>query len=358
MSQKYFTPGRTELAGNHTDHQKGRALASAVDMGITAEVEPNRDGIMRIFSSGYKPFEIDIFDLDSRAEERGTSAALARGVAFALDDGGADIGGFDAVINSNLRPGGGLSSSAAFSVLIGSVLNGIYNGGGISALALARAGQLAENRYFGKPSGLMDQIACAMGGAVYIDFQSNRIEHVECNFAEMGLSLCLLDTGGSHEDLTVDYAQIREDMCFIARHFGKDYLSEVDSEEFFCAPHLQGRQREEFRAAHFFDENARVPQMRDALVRRDGAEYIRLMNESGRSSEEQLQNIRAPKGGDALERGLALSAELLEGRGAWRVHGGGFAGCVQALMPAEYFDEYRARTGKVFGENACIRIKA
>jgi galactokinase len=357
IRMKYFVPGRTELAGNHTDHQKGRVLAAAVDKGITAEAEPNLDGLIRIASAGYAPFEIDIFDLEPREAERGSSAALTRGVTAALDEGGASIGGFNASVSSELRPGGGLSSSAAFSVLIGTVLNGIYNGGRLPAIDIARAARLAENRFFGKPSGLMDQIACAFGGAVYSDFYTGEIERITCDFAGMGLTLSLLDTGGSHEGLSDAYAQIAADMRFIARHFGCDYLAEVDPEAFFAAPHLPGREREEFRAAHFFDENARVPEMRDALLRRDGGTYLRLMNASGRSSEEQLRNIRIPGGDGALERGLALSAKLLEGRGAWRVHGGGFAGCVQALMPAGCFAEYREKTEAVFGKGACTEIK-
>lgn len=353
---KVFVPGRTELAGNHTDHQKGRVLAAAVDKGITAKAGPNRDGLIRIASAGYAPIAVDIFDLEPKEAEQGGSAALVRGVAFALDENGASIGGFDATVSSDLRPGGGLSSSAAFSVLVGNIINEIYNGGRLPAIDIARAGQLAENRFFGKPSGLMDQIACAFGGAVYMDFYTGTIDRIICDFSGMGLTLCLLDTGGSHENLSAAYAQITADMRFIARHFGCDCLAEVDPETFSDAPHLPGREREEFRAAHFFEENARVPEMRDALLRRDGEAYLFLMNASGRSSEEQLRNIRTPGGDGALESGLALAAELLEGRGAWRVHGGGFAGCVQALMPSGYFPEYREKTEAVFGQGACTAI--
>lgn len=358
MKNKYFAPGRTELAGNHTDHQKGRVLAAAVGKGISAEAEPNRDGFIRIFSRGFGTDEIDIFDLEPREEERGSSAALLRGVACVLDERGASIGGFDATVSSELRPGGGMSSSAAFCVLIGRILNDIYNGGALSARLIAEAGHIAENRHFGKPSGLMDQLVCAMGGAVYIDFKNDEIAWVECDFAGMGLSLCLLDTGGSHEDLTPEYARITEDMRFIARQFGSDCLSSVDPAAFYALPCLPGHEREMLRAAHFFDENARVPKMRDALLSRDGAEYMRLMNASGQSSEKLLKNIRAPGGDDALERGIDLSAKLLDGRGAWRVHGGGFAGCVQALMPQEYFDEYKAKTEEVFGKDACTAVEA
>ncbi|HBD86109.1 MAG TPA: galactokinase [Clostridiales bacterium] len=356
MREQYFAPGRIELAGNHTDHQKGRVLAAAADRGITAQVEPNLDGMIRIVSEGYGVIEIDIFDLEPKEAEKGSAAALVRGVAGAMDDAGARIGGFDASLVSALRPGGGLSSSAAFSVLIGKILNGLYNGGSISAAEIAGAGRVAENRYFGKPSGFMDRLVCALGKPVYIDFMTGKTAPVTCDFGAMGLVLCLLDTGGSHENLTSAYAQITEDMEFIAGHFGCGCLAEVDPSMFFEAPHLPGREREEFRAAHFFDENARVPKMRDALLRRDAVEYLRLMNESGRSSETQLQNIRTAGGSDALEKGLALSARLLSGAGAWRVHGGGFAGCVQALMPEARFAEYKAQTEALFGKDACMAI--
>lgn len=352
----FFAPGRTELAGNHTDHQRGRVLAASVSMGVTAVAQANDEGLVRIRSDGFKPFTIDIFDLEPRQGEYASPAALCRGVCHALDDMGADIGGFDAQIKSELRPGGGLSSSAAFSVLMGRILNGFYNGDKLPALEIARAGQRAENLHFGKPSGLMDQIACSMDGAVYIDFKTGEIRPIEADFAGMGLALCLLDTGGGHADLTADYARITEDMRFIARHFGCETLSEVEPERFFDAPHLPGREREEFRAAHFFDENGRVPQMRDALLERDGEKYMALMNDSGRSSEQQLRNIRSDKGGDALERGLELSAGLLDGRGAWRVHGGGFAGCVQALMPSGLYPEYKEKTEAVFGPGSCFEI--
>ena len=354
----FFAPGRTELAGNHTDHQKGRVLASSVDMGMTARVKPNGDGIISVASDGCAPFEIDIFDLEPKARERGTSAALCRGVCCALDETGAELGGFDASITSDLRPGGGLSSSAAFVVLIGRILNGLYNGGALSAVEIAKAGQEAENCHFGKPSGLLDELACSVGEAVYIDFLTGEITPMKCDFAGMGLTLCLLDTGGSHKDLTPAYAQIPKDMAYAAHRLGCEYLAEADPTEFRSLECPEGRGREWDRAEHFFDENERVPLMRDALLRRDGETYMRLMNASGRSSENRLRNIRAAEGDDALERGLALSASLLEGKGAWRVHGGGFAGCVQALMPAEFFPEYKNKTEAVFGRNACFEVKA
>lgn len=357
MNGVIFAPGRSELAGNHTDHQKGRVLAASVDTGITARVRRNRDGIVRIASQGYAPFEIDIFDLEPRRRERGTSAALCRGVLCALDELGAQLGGFDAELSSSLRPGGGLSSSAAFEVLVGRIINGLYNGGTLSPEELARAGQEAENCHFGKPSGLMDQLACAVGGVIYIDFMTRELVRLDDGFVGMGLTLCLLDTGGSHEGLDADYAAIPEDMCAAAHRFGCEVLGEVPPEEFLARACPAGMTRQWARAAHFFGENERVPAMRDALARGDAAAYLRLMNESGRSSEKLLQNICLPGGDDALARGLCLSAELLTGVGAWRVHGGGFAGSVQALMPVGFFPEYRERTEAVFGPGACRPVR-
>lgn len=353
MNGVFFAPGRTELAGNHTDHQKGRVLAASVDTGMTARVQPNRDGTVRVASQGFAPFEIDIFDLEPRRRERGTSAALCRGVLCALDELGAQLGGFDAEVSSTLRPGGGLSSSAAFEVLIGRIINGLYNGGTLSPEELARAGQEAENCHFGKPSGLMDQLACAVGGVIYMDFMTRELVRLDTGFERMGLTLCLLDTGGSHDGLTAAYAEIPEDMRSVARRFGCEVLGEVPPEEFLTRSCPAGQERRWARAKHFFGENERVPAMRDALAGGDAAAYLRLMNESGRSSETLLRNIRLPEGDDALARGLSLSAALLEGVGAWRVHGGGFAGCVQALMPTAFFPEYREKTEADFGQGAC-----
>ena len=229
----------------------------------------------------------------------------------------------------------------------------LYNGGAFSPEQLARFGQQAENRHFGKPSGLMDQLACALDGAVYIDFAAGEIAPVAAPFADMGLTLSLTDTGGSHAGLTAAYAALPADMCRVARRFGAETLSQVDPADFYA--HRQPGLADD-RAAHFFEENARVPLMRDALVHRDAETYLRLMNASGRSSEQLLRNIRAPGGDDRLERGLARAAALLDGVGAWRVHGGGFAGCVQALMPRDAFPAYRKGMEALFGPNSCREL--
>jgi galactokinase len=357
MGDKFFTPGRTELAGNHTDHQKGRVLAAAVDLGLYADCEPNGENIIRVRSKGFPDIEVNLRNLDVNPEDFGSSRALVRGVAAAFYDLCVNIGGFDAVINSTLHSGSGLSSSAAFAVLMGKIMNRYYNGGNLEPVVIARAAQQAENLHFGKPCGLMDQLACSLGGCVYVDFFTSEIEHVSADFGAMGLTLCLTDTGGSHAGLDTSYARIPADMRYIAGLFDKGVLAEVDPAQ-FRARKWDVSDRPVRRAKHFFDENERVPKMRDALIKGDGETYMRLMNESGRSSEVYLNNIVTSATGDTkLQQGLELSRTLLEGRGAWRVHGGGFAGCVQALMPAGVFPEYKKAMEEKFGADKCREIK-
>lgn len=355
--EKFFAPGRTELAGNHTDHQKGRVLASAVDKGIHAEVEPNFDNIVRIRSEGFEDMEINLFDLDVHPEEFGSSTALVRGVASAMFDLDARFGGFDAVLRSDLSSGSGLSSSAAFAVLVARIFNGLYNNNELEPKAIAQLAQQAENLHFGKPCGMMDQLACALGKTVYVDFLTGDIQPVSADFGRMGLTLCLTDTGGSHAGLDTSYARIPADMRYIASFFGKEVLGQVDPAEFFSKK-WDTTDRPVRRAKHFFDENERVPKMRDALIAGNGEEYMRLMNESGRSSEKLLTNIVTSVTDDRkLENGLELSAKLLDGVGAWRVHGGGFAGCVQALMPDDYFAHYKTEMERSFGKGSCRELK-
>ena len=273
--QRFFAPGRTELAGNHTDHQLGRVLAASVDVGITARATRRRDRRVCIHSKGYRPFTVALDDLAVDPRAYGKPWALVRGMAAAILDAGGAVGGFEAWASSALKPGGGLSSSAAFEILVGRIFNALYNGGAFSPEQLARFGQQAENRHFGKPSGLMDQLACALDGAVYIDFAAGEIAPVAAPFADMGLTLSLTDTGGSHAGLTAAYAALPADMCRVARRFGAETLSQVDPADFYA--HRQPGLADD-RAAHFFEENARVPLMRDALVHRDAETYLRLMN--------------------------------------------------------------------------------
>ena len=357
MIAEIFAPGRTELAGNHTDHQLGRILASAVDRGLYAQCRKIGSPSIIIESEGFAPFEVKLSQLNVRTTEFGSPMALARGMAAEFKDLGLSIGGFEAKVRSTLPAGSGLSSSAAFAVLIGRILNKLYNNDSVDPVVIARAAQRAENRFFGKPCGLMDQLACSLGHAVYVDFLTNEIEPICADFGTMGLTLCLTDTGGSHAGLDSSYARIPADMVYIANLFDKGVLGAVDPEA-FRAKGWDASNRPVRRAMHFFDENERVPLMRDALKAGNGQEYMRLMNESGRSSEKLLNNIVTSATGDTkLAEGLDRSEKLLSGKGAWRVHGGGFAGCVQALMPTDFFPFYKKAMEDEFGTDTCREIK-
>ena len=357
MKKNFSVSGRTELAGNHTDHQNGRILASTVQMGLTAKVEGNSSDWIRVKTQGYGLLEVQLNQLSVRPREFGSPIALIRGVAAAFKDLGLNIGGFDAELRSTLPVGVGLSSSAAFSVLMGRILNELYNDGKVDPVVIAKTAQEAENRFFGKPCGLMSQLVCALGGTVYVDFKTREIQRMEADFSSMGLTMCLTETGGSHAGLDSSYARIPADMTYIANLFDKGLLADVDPAE-FRAKGWDPANRPVRRAMHFFDENERVPLMRDALKNGDGETYMRLMNESGRSSEKLLNNIITSATGDTkLAEGLSRSRELLEGRGAWRVHGGGFAGCVQALMPSDYFETYKDGMEKTFGAGSCREIR-
>lgn len=353
---RFFCPGRTELAGNHTDHQKGRVMAAAVDKGITAEAEPNDENVIRVFSEGFAPVQVDLARLWPEESDAGSSTALVRGAAGVLSERMERLQGFDAYLKSDLTPGGGLSSSAAYTVLVACMVAHFADGPEVSAEELARIAQKAENRWFGKPCGLMDQLACAVGGGVYIDFLENKLLRIDCDFDSLGLALCLTDTGGSHAGATDAYAAIPADMNAVAKVFNEPFLARVRRSDFDAQYPDHAAELPWMRARHFFDESWRVSAMADALGLQDAARYMQLMNESGRSSEQLLKNIETPGCGDALARGIALSAELLEGVGAWRVHGGGFAGCVQALMPEDRFEAYRDRMDAAFGAGSCRRI--
>ena len=356
MKKQFFVPGRTELAGNHTDHQNGKALASAVDLGVYAVAEAGGSAV-RVQSEGFGSFEVLPHQLKPRTVEFGKPQALVRGVMAAFSDLGLNVGPFEARVRSTLPSGSGLSSSAAFSVLIGRILSELYNDGKVEPVVIARAAQKAENEFFSKPCGLMSQLTCALGTTLYVDFKTGTIERADADFASMGLALCLTDTGGSHAGLDSSYARIPADMVYVANLFDKGKLGDVDPKE-FRSKGWDASSRHVRRAMHFFDENERVQKMYEALKKRNGEAYMRLMNESGRSSEQLLNNIVTSATGDTkLQQGLDVSARLLNGRGAWRVHGGGFAGCVQALMPADYFAHYKHEMEKVFGTDSCREIK-
>jgi len=360
-------PGRTEIGGNHTDHQHGRVLCGSVNLDMLACAALNGRDEIRICSQGYPPVTVELDGLEMRAEELGTSAALVRGVAAGLAQKGFSLSGFDACIVSDVLSGSGLSSSAAYEVLVGTVLNHFCCGDKLGAVDIAKVGQFAENKYFGKPCGLLDQMGAAVGGAVAIDFADPGNPVVEANkydFDAGPCALCIVDTGSCHADLTDDYAQIPADMGAVAACFGKTVLRDVPVEDFYAAlPRLREQvgDRAVLRAMHFFDEDVRAEQEAQALTAGDFDGFLALVNESGRSSENLLQNIcpaGAPKA-QSVSMALAVGKRVLGGRGAIRVHGGGFAGTVQAFVPREMLEEFKAEMERVFGVGAChvLRIR-
>ncbi len=356
----FSAPGRTELSGNHTDHQLGRVLAGAVSLDTVAAVDLNGEKRIRVLSEGYPLCEIDLEDLDPRPEELGSTAALIRGIAAGIAARGAAPLGFDACVSSRVLSGSGLSSSAAFEVLIGTVLNSLC-GCGMSALEIAQLGQWAENVYFGKPCGLMDQTASSVGGIVTIDFADEaapKVEHLDFDFSACGHALCIIDSGADHADLTDEYAAIPAELAGICALFGKKHLRQVDEAEFYRRlPECRqaAGDRAVLRAIHVFEENRRVERQVEALKAGDFDRFLRLVTESGRSSWLYLQNV-IPTGStrhQELAVALALAEKLLGGRGACRVHGGGFAGTIQAFVPDDMLEDFRAGMEAVLGEGSC-----
>lgn len=361
ITYRFSAPGRTELGGNHTDHQRGCVLAAAVNLETTAQVRLNGSNIIRVESQGYPPVEVDIRDLESRREERNTTAALVRGVAQAFAQRGCILRGFDAQVFSQVLPGSGLSSSAAFEVLMGTILNELFFDADLTPAEIARVGQYAENVYFGKPCGLMDQMASAVGGMVFIDFAYPTcpvVERIDVDFSAAGLALCIIDTGADHADLTEEYTAIPGELAEICALFGKELLRQIPEEEFFAAlPQLRGRvpDRAILRSIHFYQENRRVQRQAQALREGDVEGFLALVKESGRSSWMYLQNI-IPAGAvqdQPVALALALCDTLLCGRGAFRVHGGGFAGTVQAFVPLDMLEDFRRGMEAVLGQRSC-----
>lgn len=360
----FSAPGRTEVSGNHTDHNNGKVLAAAVDLDIIAYTVPTDDGIITVKSEGYPMFSVDTKELEPKAEEKDSTPALVRGVAAGFAKNGLKIGGFKAYMTSNVMKGSGVSSSAAFEVLIASILSGLYNDNTVSAVKAAQISQFAENEYFGKPSGLLDQMAASVGGFVYIDFKKPQypiIVPIEFNISKYGYTLCIVDTKGSHADLTPEYAAIPSEMKSVAGALGKTVLREVDEEEFFTNIADLRRKcgdRAVLRAAHFFDENKRVDKAADALRNGDIDSFLAVINASGNSSYKFLQNVYANKNPE--EQGVALglytAERVLGGKGASRVHGGGFAGTIQAFVPNELLDEFIKAENAVFGEGSCHKL--
>lgn len=360
-SYVFSGPGRTEISGNHTDHQHGCVLAGAVDLETTAEVTLNGTDLIRVFSDGFPPVEVKLSDLYPRREEYNTTAALVRGVAAAFDQRGAKLQGIDTVVHSTVLPGSGLSSSAAFEVLFGTIFNELFLGGKLSAVEIAQIGQYAENVYFGKPSGLMDQLASSVGGMVYIDFKDPAapyVEKLDFDFAKAGHALCIIDSGADHADLTDEYAAVTRELKEICSHFEKEVLREIPEQEFVQnIPALRGKvpDRAILRAIHFYQENRRVQKQVEALKENNFDKFLELVSESGKSSWMYLQNI-TPTG--AVEHqdvavALAMCDLFLCGRGAYRVHGGGFAGTVQAFVPLDMLDQFKANIDAAIGNGKC-----
>ncbi|MBR5232081.1 MAG: galactokinase [Clostridia bacterium] len=357
----FSAPGRSELSGNHTDHQHGCVLAAAIDLEALACVARNNENVIRVQSKGYPMCVIDLNDLSVHPEEANTTASLIRGVAAAFKERGCKPGGFDAYVESTVLPGSGLSSSAAFEVLMGTVINGLYYENCLNAVEIAQIGQWAENVYFGKPCGLMDQMACSVGNIISIDFADTlhpAIERIDFDFSKAGHALCIIDSGADHADLTDEYADITKELKAVCRLFGKEYLREVDEDAFYerlDEVRAAAGDRAVMRAIHVFEENKRVRQQVEALKRSDFDAFLALVLQSGASSWTHLQNV-VPTGAKMHQEvavALALAKRMLRGRGAYRVHGGGFAGTIQAFVPLDMLDKFKSGMEKVLGEGSC-----
>lgn len=357
----FSAPGRTEVGGNHTDHQLGRVFAASISLDVAAAVIPTDDNIITYVSDGFTVKPVDITDTAIHPEEKNTTEALIRGVAAALKDRGYRIGGFSCYAQSDVLPGSGMSSSAAFEVLIGTILNGLYNDGRIPSMDIAKCGQIAENRYFMKGSGLLDQMACSTGSFAYMDFgdpDNVIVEKVDFAPADYGYDLILTDVRASHADLSDEYSLVPSEMKAAAAVLGKDVLGTCTKQEVIdhCRQIREAcGDRAFLRAYHFVCETQRAKDEAAALRHGDFKEFLKLVRESGRSSWMYLQNISAPGSSkdQAIATALALSESLLQENGAYRVHGGGFAGTIQAFVPQKDTESYIALMESVFGEGCC-----
>ncbi|MCH5210119.1 MAG: galactokinase [Oscillospiraceae bacterium] len=358
----FSAPGRTEIGGNHTDHQHGCVLAGSVNLDVISAARPNGTNTVRIQSRNYKMDVIDLDDLEIHPEQFDKAIALIRGVIKKFVDLGYEVKGFDAYTTSNVLKGSGLSSSAAFEVLVGTIINGLFANNEVNPIEIAKFGQFAENVYYDKPSGLMDQMASSVGSVVAIDFMSTEepvVNKVEFDLKKHGHALCIIDSGADHAELTSEYATIPAEMKEVAAFFGKEYLREIDKSEFLAnIKNIREKidnDRAVLRAIHFLNENERAQKEVEALRNDDFEGFKRLVKESGFSSYMYLQNVFAasmPKN-QAVSLTLALCDEILGDKGAYRVHGGGFAGTVQAFVPFDMLDEFKSRIEAVLGENMC-----
>lgn len=360
--ERYFSaPGRTEIGGNHTDHQRGRVLAAAVNLDTKAAVRLNGSNVIRVQSQGYPLCEVSLDQLTPVDAEVNTTPALIRGVAAKFAELGCKVEGFDAYITSTVLSGSGLSSSAAFEVLIGTIINLMFFDAKASAPEVAAIGQYAENVFFKKPCGLMDQTASAVGNLVTIDFKEKgnpQIRKVDFDFSAVGYALCIIDSGADHADLTDEFSSITGELRTVSACFGKEVLTEVDEAEFYeKLPTVRAKcgDRAVMRAIHVFEDNARVTRQVAALENNDFDTFLKLVTESGQSSHMYLQNV-IPTGSTLHQEvavALALCRHALQGQGAYRVHGGGFAGTVQAFVPLTILDSFRKEIEAALGEGSC-----
>ncbi len=361
----FSAPGRTEIGGNHTDHNHGMVLAASINLDIIGVVSRSPESRIKIKSEGFDMDSVCLDDLSVRNNQMGCSASLIRGMAERFIQNGFNIGGFDAYTTSNVLKGSGLSSSAAFEVLIGTILNSLFNNRRVNGIEIAQMAQYAENVHFGKPSGLMDQMASSIGGVITIDFNdpiNPIVEKVDFDFNKSGYNLCIVDTGGNHADLTPEYASVTIEMKAVSESLGVSYLRETSMEKLMNnLPELrkQNGDRAVLRAIHFLRENQRVTRQVKALKSGDFNEFCRLITESGHSSFEYLQNVYAScnVSEQGLSLALCLAQEMLSGHGAWRVHGGGFAGTTQNFVPCELLESFCSVMGDVFGKNSCHVLK-
>ncbi|MBE7015107.1 MAG: galactokinase [Ruminococcaceae bacterium] len=361
----FSAPGRTEIIGNHTDHQRGMAMAGSVNLDVIGVAAKNNSDFVRVVSFGYEKEDIvNVNELDIREHEKERSVSLIRGIVKAFVDLGYKVGGLDIYVSSNVLKGSGLSSSAAFEVLIATIVNHMYCDAKEDAISIAKIGKYAENVYFGKPCGLLDQLASSVGGFVYMDFCDNsnpKVEKIELNYKKEGYTLCILDTGGSHADLTNDYADISGELKKISQHFGKEVLREVPEDDFIREIKMlreKAGDRAVLRAFHVYEENKRVETAKNCLKEKDFNGFLQILKVSGNSSFKYLQNVYSPS--DTKQQGLALALllaeKILKDKGAFRVHGGGFAGTIQAFVPNELVDEYVSEMESVFGKGKCHKL--
>lgn len=361
----FSAPGRSEVGGNHTDHQHGKVLATSINLDSIGVVRATDDNIIRLVSDNYDEIVISLDDILLKEEEKETTTALIKGMVSGFLNRKFEVGGFSAYVTSDVLIGAGLSSSAAFETLIGTILSGLYNNMNVSAVDIAIIGQYAENIYFGKPCGLMDQMACSVGNLVYIDFENPNkpiVEKIEFDMEKYGYSLCITDTKGSHADLTDEYAAVTKEMKLVAKHFGQEVLRGITAQDILKDIKVLRSalgDRSVLRALHFVKENERVSHEVDALKKGDFEQFIECVKKSGDSSYKYLQNVYSNSDVQIqnVSIALAISDVVLQGNGVSRVHGGGFAGTIQAFVKNDTVEEYKKSMDLVFGEGSCSDLR-